>query len=44
MESAADLSRDHGTFFSMTTMGKVDIISSADPPLGLLLFARKCNI
>lgn len=30
--------------FSMTAMGKIDIISSADPPLGLLVVARKCYI
>lgn len=31
-------------FFFMTVMGKIYIISSADPLLGLLLVARKCYI
>lgn len=43
MGFAAYVSRDQQTFF-MTAMGKIDIISSADPPLGLLLVARKCYI
>lgn len=45
MGIAAFVSREQQTYiFFMTVMGKIYIISSADPLLGLPLVARKCYI